>query len=123
MATTTSEVETPIAANVDEGGQPRDTEERTRKEGKAPMKEGEDQENKPQTPPTRRSPSSDPGDGDDGDDDDDGDEGAEDHDDDEDDFDVTKVEAEVEDRVQWEVHNRLMGVKRTAVVNTQRAFS
>ena len=87
------------------------------------MKEGEDQEERTQKPPTRRSPSSDPGDGDDGGDDDSGDDADEDKENDDEDFDVTKLEGEVEDRVQWEVHNRLLGVKRIVVVNTQRAFS
>ena len=98
-----------------------DTEERPHREGKQPMKEDEDQGNKAKKPPlTCRSPSPDPGDGDDG-----GDDDGEDDDEEEDDktFDVTQIEREEEERVQWEVYNHLRGVKHTAVVNTQRAFS
>ena len=94
-----------------------DTEERPHREGKAPTKEGEDQEDKARKPPTRRSPSPDPRDGDDGGDDDSGDDDEEEEENNET-FDVR----EEEERVQWEVHHRLKGVKRMAVVNTQRAF-
>ena len=97
-----------------------DTEERPHREGKQPMNDDEDQGNKSKKPPpTRRSPSPDPGDGDDGGDDDGDDDDNKEEEEDDETFDVTQIEKELEDRVQWEVHNRLKGVKRTAVVNTQ----